>query len=575
MSVGILLRRGFVASSVLGGVGVGAYAYKEPGFQREVAFWGRAAPIVAHYFFAVSSFSPFVYFTNRTPKERTTKINELNAKYASSVLDIILDLKGLYIKLGQVCSVQAEFVPKEFRKELRVLQSEVPGRPFEEIGPVIEAELGGEISDYYSWFDPEPCGAASIGQAHRACVKDTGEDVVVKVQYPEAPWMVTADLRCIGDLIKIGVFAGAFDGDSAMLQFHEFSRQFSSELDYEQERRNLEDVQECAERFKDKVVIPNVVPRLCTGKIITMTYLPGGKLEQEARRQLEVMGVDLEQGVQELLQMHLEAQEAVFTESQESMEAVKNKVPQSMKVVSWVVGPGIGLAIVSTAGRLVAATRTCFASVIQWAAYCGLASESWRDWAVRQHRAAYNAAGTGESQTEQWLDTLFEVHGYQIFCGKLFNADPHPGNVLVLPDNRLGLIDYGQCQRLSHQRRKQVAQLIVAVVEEKSDVEIAETFWEMGIRTRNHSPRFMANFGRMLFGQLASHHLTPEWHLDMLLEDQVTVFPSDIGMVCRVAGLLRGLALALQVNVNVSTKWAKYAKEILDDDKSSVGFSLR
>jgi predicted unusual protein kinase regulating ubiquinone biosynthesis (AarF/ABC1/UbiB family) len=39
--------------------------------------------------------------------------------------------------------------------------------------------------------------------------------------------------------------------------------------------------------------------------------------------------------------------------------------------------------------------------------------------------------------------TLFKVHGHEIFCTPVFNADPHPGNIIVLPDNRLGLIDYG------------------------------------------------------------------------------------------------------------------------------------
>ncbi|CAN0519191.1 unnamed protein product, partial [Ectocarpus sp. 8 AP-2014] len=48
--------------------------------------------------------------------------------------------------------------------------------------------------------------------------------------------------------------------------------------------------------------------------------------------------------------------------------------------------------------------------------------------------------------TEKLIETLFRVHGHQIFVDGAFNGDPHPGNILLTPDGKLGLIDYGQVQ---------------------------------------------------------------------------------------------------------------------------------
>jgi ubiquinone biosynthesis protein len=47
----------------------------------------------------------------------------------------------------------------------------------------------------------------------------------------------------------------------------------------------------------------------------------------------------------------------------------------------------------------------------------------------------------------------------------LFHADPHPGNLLALPGNRVGFIDFGMVGRLSPQRRRQVLGLMRALVE--------------------------------------------------------------------------------------------------------------
>jgi predicted unusual protein kinase regulating ubiquinone biosynthesis (AarF/ABC1/UbiB family) len=58
----------------------------------------------------------------------------------------------------------------------------------------------------FLYLDPIPCCRdASIGQARRAILKETSEEVIIKVQYPNAAWQVPADIQCIGDLLNICV----------------------------------------------------------------------------------------------------------------------------------------------------------------------------------------------------------------------------------------------------------------------------------------------------------------------------------------------------------------------------------
>ena len=198
--------------------------------RRRCKFWYQVGPILASYFWLSSSKSPYIKYyeghgdAGLGAAERKVRLAELHDKFAPRVLGVILDLKGLYIKLGQVMSVRPDIVPAKFRKEFRVLQSDVPARPVGEIRAIVEAALG-PVEDLFAWFDDASCGAASIGQAHRARVRATGEEVVVKVQYPDAAWMVAADISAIRDLMKLGVWAEFLEDDATQRAFAEFSKQ--------------------------------------------------------------------------------------------------------------------------------------------------------------------------------------------------------------------------------------------------------------------------------------------------------------------------------------------------------------
>lgn len=146
-----------------------------------------------------------------------------------------------------------------------------------------------------------------------------------------------------------------------------------------------------------------------------------------------------------------------------------------------------------------------------------------------------------------------------------------PGNILVdFPTKggtkkgpTIGLIDYGQCKQLTPTERVKIAQLILSIADKQSDEQIASNFRTLGIQTKNDSTRFLADFGRLMFGKFESKHLDHGWHKELHAEDRVLYFPKELSMVYRTALLLRGLAMSLQYNPSVGELWREYAVEAI------------
>ncbi|OEU19926.1 ABC1-domain-containing protein [Fragilariopsis cylindrus CCMP1102] len=485
--------------------------------------------------------------------------NKLHNRNAPKILSIMIDLGSLYIKLGQVLSVTALPVPSQYREKFRQLQSSVPGHSeFETvIKPTLEREFGRPIEKIFESIEEIPCGAASIGQAHRAKLFSnnsgtTIRDVVIKVQYPDAKWQVPADVQCVGDFLQLCVYFGVVDESSSKLSYEEFSRQFLAELDYKMERQNLQEVYESsldkdAPYIKRGVEIPKVFPELCTSQVITMSYLPGPKFEEEARKQLESLGINTSRGVRSIIREETKNEEESDFPSRRSSNkslvgsfASSSSSSSSSSKTSWM------MKFTENMGTFVGVDNIL--SLIQW--------------------------------TNDAIDALFDIHGYQIFNQGLFNADAHPGNILIIQNDddddnnnnnkkkrntnrKLGLIDYGQCKRLNLDERRRVAKLIVSVADDESDEQIASNFRDLGIITKNDSTRFLSSFARLMFGKFRNEYLKRDWHKSLHEEDQVVYFPNELSMVYRASLLLRGLAMSFQINVSVGEKWRQHAQTTL------------
>src|SRR5438552_6200672 len=99
-------------------------------------------------------------------------VEAVHRRNSKRVYETILALQGLFIKVGQLLSIMANFLPEAFRGELEGLQDQVPPRRFEEIAARIESELGGRVDDLFADFQRAPIASASLGQVHEAHLKD-------------------------------------------------------------------------------------------------------------------------------------------------------------------------------------------------------------------------------------------------------------------------------------------------------------------------------------------------------------------------------------------------------------------
>src|ERR1700754_2442743 len=102
---------------------------------------------------------------------------------AQDLPDDLERLGPTFVKIGQLLSSRADLLPAEFLKPLSRLQDKVKPFPYQDVQFIVENEPGEKISKLFTFFDPEPMAAASLGQVHRANLHD-GRSVVVKIQRP-------------------------------------------------------------------------------------------------------------------------------------------------------------------------------------------------------------------------------------------------------------------------------------------------------------------------------------------------------------------------------------------------------
>jgi ubiquinone biosynthesis protein len=182
-----------------------------------------------------------------------------------------------YVKIGQLLSTRADLLPQPFLDALARLQDDVAPFPFAQVEEIVTNELGIRLSKAFSRFDSEPLAAASLGQVHRAAMRD-GREVVVKVQRPGIRAKVVSDLEVlqeIADLADKHTEGGRKYGYGRVVE--EFRKTLLRELDYRQEARNLTTLRANLAQF-EHIVVPRAVDDYTTSLVLTSDYIKGEKI---------------------------------------------------------------------------------------------------------------------------------------------------------------------------------------------------------------------------------------------------------------------------------------------------------
>ena len=289
-----------------------------------------------------------------------------------------------FVKLGQLLSSRADLLPPAYIAALARLQDNVAPFPFEDVERIVTEELGVRISKAFADFSATPLAAASLGQVHRATLRD-GRPVVVKVQRPDIHKQVLEDLESLAEI------AGVLDRRTKIgKRFHfsdmieEFRKTLLAELDYRREANHLTTLADNLASF-ERLVVPRPVPDYSTTRVLTMDYIEGIKIN-------------------------------------------------SLSPVALV-----------------------------------------------------------EMDGDELAEDLFKAYLKQIFIDGFFHADPHPGNVFITQDSRLGLLDLGMVARLAPRLQEELLQIVLAISEGRADDaadvaikigELAHDFHEKEFRRR-------------------------------------------------------------------------------------------
>lgn len=190
------------------------------------------------------------------------------------------DLEALgptFIKLGQVLSTRVDLLPAEYAEALTRLQDSVEPVPFADIQRIVEEDLGARMSKAFSVFEEKPQATASLGQVHRAALRD-GRVVAVKVQRPGVADQVAADLEALDEIANF-LAANTDVGQRYDLpgMVDEFRTAILAELDYVREADNLRLIGKNLAEFK-AIVVPQPVEGYTTGRVLTMDYITGTKV---------------------------------------------------------------------------------------------------------------------------------------------------------------------------------------------------------------------------------------------------------------------------------------------------------
>jgi ubiquinone biosynthesis protein len=191
--------------------------------------------------------------------------------------EMLDELGPTFVKFGQLLSTRPDIVPPDIIAELRGLQDDVRPFPFSDVQRTIEEELGQTVERLFTEFEEEPLAAASIGQVHRATLPN-GKRVAVKVQRPNAPRQIEADLALMYQAARLAKErVRALDFIDAHEIVDEFSRSIRQELDYRLEGRN-------ADAFHHNfaghphVAVPKVYWSYTRSRVLTLEYLDGVQL---------------------------------------------------------------------------------------------------------------------------------------------------------------------------------------------------------------------------------------------------------------------------------------------------------
>ena len=373
----------------------------------------------------------------------------IHQRNADQIFSLAVNLRGMLVKMCQIIGTRSDVFPPQYVQTLAKCQDRLPPRPFEVVREVVEREMGKPLHEVFAEFAERPVAAASLAQVHRARLHD-GQEVAVKVQYPDIEHIIRTDLTASR---QVAAIYGRFDRNPMdfLPLLDELQRHLSMELDF---RREVDSAERVRDAFADdpSMVIPRVHRALSSQRVIVMEFVTGTKVNDKA-----------------------------------ALAAAGIHVPSLM---------------------------------------------------------------TG----------LMRLFNRMILANGFFHADPHPGNILVNPDEngraRFTLLDFGLAKALPEGFGMGIFELMFSMMTFNESA-MLRAFRELGFETRTGGEQTLLYIAQRMISRSDTGSFQGEFTeemtdemFDAIRENPVVKVPIDFVLVARAFSLLSGIAHTLGSRAN-------------------------
>ena len=431
---------------------------------------------------------------------------EGRARLARSLRLALEDGGVTFVKLGQVLSTRRDLLPVEFISELSRLQDDAPRVGWPEISAVLEESLGGPVAERFAGFDAEPIAAASIAQVHTATLP-SGERVVVKVRRPGVTGVVAADLDIVERLAaRLQRSTGWGRSVGAVTLAQGFAAALREELDLRIEARNMTAAAAAAGDGNVRVPVP--YQEYCSAQVLVMQYLSGQPLLTAAA------------GLPAPSRAALASELLASLLRQVMLDGIFHADPHPGNILLL----GDGRPLLTAAPGLAAESQAALARVL--------------------------------------LDSLLG----QVMLDGIFHADPHPGNILLLNDGHLGLIDWGAVGRLDSELRGTLQRLLLAFFR-GDPVMLTDALLDVVNRPEQlDEPRLERALGRFL-ARYFTAGVTPDarmfTQLFRIVADYGLAVPAEIATAFRALTTMEGTLTQLAPRFDIVAEGRRFGEKQL------------
>lgn len=234
--------------------------------------------------------------------------NFVQQKNPEQVKKAFEELGPTFIKIGQMLSVREDLLSSAFTQTFKTLQNSVPSDTFSTVKKTIETELSLSLSDIFDDFSKSPFASASMGQAHRAKLKN-GDAVVVKIQHPNIAEEIRLDLQLFERAIPLIKYIPETSVVDLKGVLQEVKRSLINEMDFLKESQNGEQFYQKNNGWKE-IRSPKIYDAFCSKKVIVMEEMSGKNLNHlmnaENKTETFITGIQNKQLKQEVAKLLVE-----------------------------------------------------------------------------------------------------------------------------------------------------------------------------------------------------------------------------------------------------------------------------